>query len=112
MSTTVTLWGPGVRQKGPWSSRSHPCVTRLMADWRCFDVVSWHSDDMAGKEIDPIRAKSALAVIKQNPGIVLFALSPALIALGVIWWLAGVGWAIAAAVVLVLLGGAAVILKR
>jgi hypothetical protein len=67
---------------------------------------------MPGKEIDPIRAKSALAVIKQNPGIALFAVSPALIALGVIWWLAGAGWAIAAAVVLVLLGGAAVILKR
>jgi hypothetical protein len=71
----------------------------------------WHSERM-GKEIDPIRAKSALAVIKQNPGIALFALSPALILLGVIWWLAGVGWAIAAAVVLVLLGGAAVVLKR
>jgi hypothetical protein len=67
---------------------------------------------MPGKEIDPIRAKSALEVIKQNPGIVLFALSPALIAVGLIWWLAGAGWAIAAAVVLVLIGGAAVILKR
>ena len=67
---------------------------------------------MPGKEIDPIRAKSALEVLKQNPGIALFAVSPALIALGVIWWLAGAGWAIAAAVVLVLLGGAAVILKR
>jgi hypothetical protein len=67
---------------------------------------------MPRKEIDPIRAKSALEVIKQNPGIVLFALSPALIAVGLIWWLAGAGWAIAAAVVLVLIGGAAVILKR
>jgi hypothetical protein len=67
---------------------------------------------MAGKEIDPIRAKSALEVIKQNPGIVLFALSPVLALLGVIWWLAGAGWAIAAAVVLVLIGGAAVVLKR
>ena len=71
----------------------------------------WHAERMS-KEIDPIRAKSALAVIKQNPGIVLFALSPALIAVGLIWWLAGAGWAIAAAVVLVLIGGAAVILKR
>ena len=67
---------------------------------------------MAGKEIDPIRAKSALEVIKQNPGIVLFALSPVLALLGVIWWLAGAGWAIAAGVVLVLIGGAAVVLKR
>ena len=67
---------------------------------------------MAGKEIDPIRAKSALEVIKQNPGMALFAASPALILLGVIWWLAGLGWAIAVAVVLVLLGGAAILLKR
>jgi hypothetical protein len=67
---------------------------------------------MPGREIDPIRAKSALAVIKQNPGIVIFALSPAIIALGVIWWFAGAGWAIFTAVVLMVLGVAAVILKR
>jgi hypothetical protein len=67
---------------------------------------------MPGREIDPIRAKSALAVIKQNPGVVLFALSPAFIALGVIWWLAGAGWAIFTAVVLMVLGVAAIILKR
>jgi hypothetical protein len=67
---------------------------------------------MPGKEIDPIRAKSALEVIKQNPGIVLFALSPVLIALGVIWWLAGAGWAIFGAIVLLLAGSAVVVLKR
>ena len=67
---------------------------------------------MARREIDPIRANSALAVIKQNPGVVLFAVSPALVALGVIWWLAGVGWAIAAAILLVIAGTAAVVLKR
>ena len=78
----------------------------------CFVVVNWHSDVMPGKEIDPIRAKSALAVIKQNPGIVFFALSPALIALGLIWWLAGAGWAIFAAIVLLLAGGATIVLKR
>src|SRR5947209_12314461 len=109
MSTTATVWRPGRHPKGPLVLAVTPCVTRLMVEWRCFDVVSWHADDMAGKEIDPIRARSALAVIKQNPGIALFAVSPALIALGVIWWLAGVGWAIAAAVALVLLGGAAVL---
>jgi hypothetical protein len=75
-------------------------------------AVTWHSEVMPGREIDPIRAKSALEVIKQNPGIVLFALSPALIALGVIWWFAGVGWAVFTAVVLMVLGVAAVILKR
>ena len=73
--------------------------------------LSWHSDVMA-REIDPIRANSALAVIKQNPGVVLFAVSPALVALAVIWWLAGAGWAIAAAILLLIAGTAAVVLKR
>jgi hypothetical protein len=67
---------------------------------------------MARGEIDPIRAKSALAVIKQNPGVVLFAVSPALAALAGIWWLAGAGWAIAAAILLLIAGTAAVVLKR
>jgi membrane protein implicated in regulation of membrane protease activity len=67
---------------------------------------------MARGEIDPIRANSALAVIKQNPGIVLFVVSPALLAVGVIWWLAGAGWAIAAAILLLIAGTAAVVLKR
>ena len=64
---------------------------------------------MAGKEIDPIRAKSALAVIRAEPRDSAFRGVAALIALvAVIWWLAGAGWAIAAAVAsLVLLGGAA-----
>jgi hypothetical protein len=67
---------------------------------------------MARGELDPIRANSALAVIRQNPGIVLFAVSPALLAVGVIWWLAGAGWAIAAAILLLIAGTAAVVLKR
>jgi hypothetical protein len=67
---------------------------------------------MARGEIDPIRAKSALAVIKQNPGLVLFSVSPGLVALAVIWWLAGVGWAIGAAILLLIAGTAAVVLKR
>jgi hypothetical protein len=67
---------------------------------------------MPGKEIDPIRAKSALSVIRQNPGIVLFALSPVIVAVGLLWWLAGAGWAIFTAVVLAVVGIAAVILKR
>jgi len=75
----------------------------------------WHSERVGkevGREIDPVRAKSALAVIKQNPGVVLFAVSPALVALAVIWWLAGAGWAIAAAILLLIAGTAAVVLKR
>jgi hypothetical protein len=67
---------------------------------------------MARGEIDPIRAKSALAVIKQNPGVALFAVSPALVAVGVVWWLAGAGWAIVAAILLAIAGIAAIVLKR
>ncbi|CQD08972.1 hypothetical protein BN1232_01626 [Mycobacterium lentiflavum] len=67
---------------------------------------------MAGKDIDPIRAKSALEVIRQHPVLVLFAVSPALALLGVIWWLAGGGWAIATAVVLLLVGAGLVVLRR
>ncbi|KZS73939.1 hypothetical protein A4G29_19945 [Mycobacterium kansasii] len=67
---------------------------------------------MAGKEIDRVRATSALAVIKQHPGMVLFALSPVLALLAVIWWLVGAGWAIAAALVLLVVGGAVVVVKR
>jgi hypothetical protein len=64
------------------------------------------------KEIDPVRAKSALAVARQHPGMVLFVASPALVALGVVWWLAGSGWAALLLVALVLAGGAALLLKR
>ena len=64
------------------------------------------------KEIDRARANSALAVIKEHPAMVLFAASPALIALGVVWWLFGAGWAMLLLVALVLGGGAAVVMKR
>ncbi len=66
---------------------------------------------MARKEIDRIRAQSALEVVREHPVLVLFTASPALALLGVIWWLAGAGWAIFAGV-LVLLAGAAFILVR
>lgn len=67
---------------------------------------------MAGKEIDPIRAKSALAVIRQNPGIVLFAVSPLIGVVAVVWYLLGAGWGIALALALLVGGGAFVMLKR
>ncbi|BBX31016.1 hypothetical protein MMAG44476_11631 [Mycolicibacterium mageritense DSM 44476 = CIP 104973] len=67
--------------------------------------------DMA-KEIDRVRAQSAAAVIKQHPGLVLFALSPAIVALGVVWWVFGTAWAALLLVALVLVGGAAVLMKR
>lgn len=67
---------------------------------------------MAGKDIDPIRAKSALEVIRPHPVLVLFAVSPALAVLGVIWWLAGAGWAVAAAILLLLAGAGLVVVRR
>jgi hypothetical protein len=67
---------------------------------------------MAGKEIDRDRARGALAVVKQHPGMVLFAASPVILALGVVWWLAGAGWAVLLLVALGLGGAAALLLKR
>ena len=64
------------------------------------------------KQIDRQRAQGALAVIKEHPGMVLFALSPALLALGVVWWVFGAGWAALLLIAGVLGGGAAVLLKR
>lgn len=64
------------------------------------------------KEIDRQRAQGALAVIRQHPGMVLFALSPAVIGLALVWWLAGAGWAMVLLIALVLGGGAAVLMKR
>jgi len=66
---------------------------------------------MAGKDIERIRAKSALEVIRQHPVLVLFAVSPALAALGVVWWLAGAGWAVFAAIALLLAGAGFIVLR-
>jgi hypothetical protein len=64
------------------------------------------------KEIDRARAHGAVSVIKQHPGMVLFAASPAIVALGVVWWLFGAGWAALLLLGMVLGGGAAVLMKR
>ncbi len=64
------------------------------------------------KEIDRVRAQSALSVIRQHPGMVLFAVSPALIALVGVWWFFGAGWAALLLIGIVLGGGAAVLMKR
>ena len=71
----------------------------------------WHAYYMA-KEIDRVRAQSALSVIRQHPGMVLFAVSPAVIALAGVWWFFGVGWAALLLLGMVLGGGAAVLMKR
>jgi hypothetical protein len=67
---------------------------------------------MPGKEIDPIRARGALAVIGQHPVMALFAASPALVLVGLIWWLGGAGWGILTLLVVLGLGGYLVVRKR
>ena len=64
------------------------------------------------KEIDRVRAQSALAVIKQHPGMVLFALSPVIAVLAVVWGLFGAGWALLALVAAVVGGGTVLLMKR
>lgn len=63
------------------------------------------------KEIDRVRAQSALAVIKQHPGMALFVASPAIIAVVLVWWL--VSPALAMGLLLgLLVGGWAFLRKR
>jgi hypothetical protein len=63
---------------------------------------------MPGKEIDPIRARSAFEVVRQHPGMVLFVTSPALVTIAVVWWLAGVGWGVLLLTALLVISGVAV----
>lgn len=74
-------------------------------------VVAWHSWAMA-KEIDRVRAQSALAVIKQHPGMVLFVASPALIAVALVWWLVSPTLAVLLFIGAVVGGGAMLLRKR
>jgi hypothetical protein len=67
---------------------------------------------MPGKEIDPMRARSALAVIRQHPGMVLFVASPALVAVAVVWWLVGIGWGALLLTALLVISGVAVLRRR
>lgn len=53
-----------------------------------------------------------MEVVKEHPILTLFAVSPSLVPLGLIWWLAGAGWAIVAAVVLLVAAAAVVVRKR
>lgn len=67
---------------------------------------------MAGKEIDPTRARAARDVVRQHPAMVLVALSPALLAAAAVWWLVGPGWAIILLLAALVLGGRALLRKR
>jgi hypothetical protein len=62
---------------------------------------------MAGNELDPMRARAAREVIKQHPVMTLFVASPAILGVGLIWWLAGAGWAIVALLAVAVIAGAA-----
>ncbi|RDI66516.1 hypothetical protein [Nocardia pseudobrasiliensis] len=61
------------------------------------------------KEIDRIRARSALETVKESPVIAVIAALPALVLLGVVWWLTN--WFVAL-IVLVLLGAVVVVRGR
>lgn len=65
-----------------------------------------------GKEIDRVRVTSALEVLRQHPGLVLFAVSPLIALVAITWVFAGTGWGIALALVLLVAGGAFVVVKR
>jgi hypothetical protein len=64
------------------------------------------------KEIDRVRAQSALAVIKQHPGMVLFVASPAIIALGLVWWFVSPALAVLLLIGMVVGGGVVLLRKR
>jgi hypothetical protein len=67
---------------------------------------------MAGKEVDRVRAQSALDVVKQHPLMVLFAISPAVVAAIVVGWLTHPVWGVLVLIVATLAGGWAIVRKR
>jgi hypothetical protein len=68
---------------------------------------------MAGKEIDRMRARSAMAVIREHPVMVLFVISPVLIAAVVIGYLtSSVVWPILFLLVAAVAGTWIVVRKR
>ena len=67
---------------------------------------------MAGKELDPQRARAARDVVRQHPAMALFAVSPVLIAAGLVWWLVSPGWEMVLVVAALVAGGMAVLRKR
>lgn len=67
---------------------------------------------MAGKEIDRVRARSALDVVKQHPVMVLFALSPVALAAVVVGWLTNPVLGVLLFVVATLAGAWAIVRKR
>ena len=64
------------------------------------------------KEIDRVRARSALAVIRQHPGMALFAVSPGILVIALVWWLVSPALAVVLLIAAVVSGGAALLMKR
>ncbi|XVA00947.1 hypothetical protein ACQ86I_15960 [Prescottella equi] len=64
---------------------------------------------MAGKNIDRVKAESALEVVKESPAIAAIVAAPALVVFGVLWWLTGFGTAL---LVTLLIAGIAVVAKK
>jgi hypothetical protein len=64
------------------------------------------------KEIDRVRAQSALVVIKQHPGMVLFAVSPVILVVALVWWLVSPALAVLLLIGAVVGGGAVLLMKR
>lgn len=67
---------------------------------------------MAGKELDPQRARAARDVVRQHPVMSLVAVSPALIAAGLVWWFVGPTLAVVLLIAAVVAGGMVVLRKR
>lgn len=67
---------------------------------------------MAGKELDPQRARAAGDVVRQHPAMVLFVASPVLIAAGLVGWLTSPVWAVIMLIGVAVVGGMAVLRKR
>jgi hypothetical protein len=67
---------------------------------------------MPRREVDPVRVRSALAVVREHPGMLLFLASPGLIVIACVWWLLSPVVALVLLAALLLIGGGAVLLKR
>ncbi|WP_305092442.1 hypothetical protein [Prescottella sp. R16] len=64
---------------------------------------------MAGKNIDRVKAESALEVVRESPAIVAIVAAPAVVVFGVLWWATGFGTAL---LITLVLAGLAVLVKK
>jgi hypothetical protein len=67
---------------------------------------------MAGKDIDRVRARSALEVVKQHPLMVLFGISPVIAAAVLVGWLTHPVWGVLLFIVAAVTGAWAIVRKR